>query len=197
MLVAALGAEVAAYLEAHRDERGDDGHALVVRNGKGRTRKVTVGAGTIAVSAPRVAVSRRSALDCRARRDARPDRAPGPALKPNARGEPPALAAITGQRVPQLDRPVAYSGIAPPANRAPGSRATGVPSRSPQRSRSSLRVGCGMRSVSTRAKRMSAGRPVTSSAGTPPGRGVWPERAEACRCHLAPLIYGDDAIAPV
>src|SRR4029453_8803438 len=128
MSVAALGAEVAAYLEAHRDERGDDGHALVVRNGKGRTRKMTVGAGTIAVSAPRVAVSRRSALDCRARRDPRPDRAPGPALKPNARGEPPALAAITGQRVPQLDRPVAYSGIAPPANRAPGSRATGVPS---------------------------------------------------------------------
>src|SRR5262245_60357099 len=36
MLVAALEAEVAAYLEAHRDERDDDGHALVVRNGKGR-----------------------------------------------------------------------------------------------------------------------------------------------------------------
>ena len=47
MLVAALEAEVAAYLEAHREERDDDGHALVVRNGKGRTRKVTVGAGTI------------------------------------------------------------------------------------------------------------------------------------------------------
>src|SRR5947207_15990508 len=54
MLVAALEAEVAAYLEAHRDERDDEGHALVVRNGKGRTRKVTVGAGTIPVSAPRV-----------------------------------------------------------------------------------------------------------------------------------------------
>jgi len=54
MLVAALETEVAAYLEAHRDERDDDGHALVVRNGKGRTRKVTVGAGTIPVSAPRV-----------------------------------------------------------------------------------------------------------------------------------------------
>ncbi len=45
---------VAAYLEAHRDERDDAGHALIVRNGKGRTRKVTVGAGTIPVSAPRV-----------------------------------------------------------------------------------------------------------------------------------------------
>jgi putative transposase len=54
MLVAALETEVAAYLEAHHDERDADGHALVVRNGKGRTRKVTVGSGTIAVSAPRV-----------------------------------------------------------------------------------------------------------------------------------------------
>lgn len=31
-----------------------EGHALVVRNGKDRTRKVTLGAGTIPVSAPRV-----------------------------------------------------------------------------------------------------------------------------------------------
>ena len=54
MLVAALETEVAAYLEAHRDERDDAGHALVVRNGKGRTRKVTVGSGTIPISAPRV-----------------------------------------------------------------------------------------------------------------------------------------------
>src|SRR4029077_10644947 len=54
MLVAALETEGAAYLEAHREERDAEGHALVVRNGKGRTRKVTVGAGTIPVSAPRV-----------------------------------------------------------------------------------------------------------------------------------------------
>ena len=54
MLLAALEAEVAAYLEAHRDERDAEGHALVVRNGKGRTRKVMVGSGTIPVSAPRV-----------------------------------------------------------------------------------------------------------------------------------------------
>jgi hypothetical protein len=40
---AALETEVAAYLQAHRDERDGDGHALVVRNGKGRTRNVTVG----------------------------------------------------------------------------------------------------------------------------------------------------------
>ena len=37
MLVAALETEVAAYLETHRDERDAEGHAPVVRNGKGRT----------------------------------------------------------------------------------------------------------------------------------------------------------------
>ena len=54
MLVAALETEVAAYLQAHGNERDDEGHALVVRNGKGRTRKITLGAGTIPLSAPRV-----------------------------------------------------------------------------------------------------------------------------------------------
>ena len=39
---------------AHRDERDAEGHALVVRNGRGSTRRVTVGSGTIPVSAPRV-----------------------------------------------------------------------------------------------------------------------------------------------
>ena len=54
MLLAALETEVTAYLQAHAAERDGDGHALVVRNGKGRTRHVTVGSGTIAVNAPRV-----------------------------------------------------------------------------------------------------------------------------------------------
>jgi putative transposase len=54
MLVAALETEVATYLEAHGEARDAEGHALVVRNGKGRTRKITLGAGTIPVSAPRV-----------------------------------------------------------------------------------------------------------------------------------------------
>ena len=54
MLVAALATEVAAYLHAHVTERDADGHALVVRNGRGRTRKVTLGGGTIAVNAPRI-----------------------------------------------------------------------------------------------------------------------------------------------
>jgi hypothetical protein len=38
----------------HATDRDTAGHALVVRNGKGRTRNVTLGSGTIAVNAPRV-----------------------------------------------------------------------------------------------------------------------------------------------
>lgn len=53
MLHHALDAEVAAYLERHQ-ERDARGHALVVRNGKARARKVTCGAGTLTVAAPRV-----------------------------------------------------------------------------------------------------------------------------------------------
>ena len=60
MLVAALETEVAAYLEAHREERDAEGHALVVRS----TRKVTVGAGTIPLSAPRVSGGRRAKSPC-------------------------------------------------------------------------------------------------------------------------------------
>ena len=48
-----LEAEVAAYVGRHRAERDENGHALVVRNGKARSRKVTLGAGTIDVAAPR------------------------------------------------------------------------------------------------------------------------------------------------
>jgi transposase-like protein len=54
MLMMALEAEVAEYVETHRGERDDDGRALVVRNGRARRRKVTVGSGTIEVAAPRV-----------------------------------------------------------------------------------------------------------------------------------------------
>src|SRR5262249_31607671 len=39
---------------AHPAEGDAEGHAVVARTGKGRTRKVTMGAGTIPVSAPRV-----------------------------------------------------------------------------------------------------------------------------------------------
>ena len=54
MLMKAMEAEVASYVDAASDERDEEGHALVVRNGKGRARKVTLGAGTVEVRAPRV-----------------------------------------------------------------------------------------------------------------------------------------------
>jgi len=54
MLVIALEAEVAAYVDQHRDQRDEDGRALIVRNGKARPRQVTIGAGTVEVEAPRV-----------------------------------------------------------------------------------------------------------------------------------------------
>lgn len=54
MLQAALEAEVAAYLERFRGKRDERGHALVVRNGKARPRRVTLGAGTVEIAAPRV-----------------------------------------------------------------------------------------------------------------------------------------------
>ena len=54
MLMKALEAEVSEYVERHRAERGEDGRALVVRNGRARPRHVTTGAGTVEVQAPRV-----------------------------------------------------------------------------------------------------------------------------------------------
>ena len=54
MLVAALEAEVADYVARFGEARDARGHAEVVRNGHGQVRKVTVGAGTLEVRAPRV-----------------------------------------------------------------------------------------------------------------------------------------------
>ena len=54
MLHRALELEVEQYLERHRGARDENGHALVTRNGKARPRKVTVGSGTMEVTAPRV-----------------------------------------------------------------------------------------------------------------------------------------------
>ena len=54
MLVRALEAEVEEYIERHGEARDEKGHALVVRNGLARPRKVTTGAGTMEVRAPRV-----------------------------------------------------------------------------------------------------------------------------------------------
>jgi putative transposase len=54
MLHRALELEVEDYLERHHDARDENGHALVTRNGKARPRKVTIGSGTMEVTAPRV-----------------------------------------------------------------------------------------------------------------------------------------------
>ena len=54
MIAAALEVEVQEYLARHHGARDEGGRALVVRNGKARPRKVTVGSGTVEVRAPRV-----------------------------------------------------------------------------------------------------------------------------------------------
>jgi transposase-like protein len=54
MLAAALEAEVDAYLAELVDERDDDGHRLVTRNGHARQRKVQTVAGAVEIEAPRV-----------------------------------------------------------------------------------------------------------------------------------------------
>jgi putative transposase len=54
MLAAALEAEVASYIEQHQHERDEEGHRLVVRNGKAQARKLTLGAGTVELQAPRI-----------------------------------------------------------------------------------------------------------------------------------------------
>jgi putative transposase len=54
MLAAALRAEVAAYVDAHRDQVDEHGHRLVVRNGYHAEREVTTAAGAVPVRAPRV-----------------------------------------------------------------------------------------------------------------------------------------------
>jgi transposase-like protein len=54
MLAAALQAEVAAYVDAHRGEVDAGGHRLVVRNGSHAAREVTTAAGAVPVRQPRV-----------------------------------------------------------------------------------------------------------------------------------------------
>jgi transposase-like protein len=53
LLVQALEVEVAEYLETHQ-ARDENGHALVVRNGKARARQITLGSGAVQIQAPRV-----------------------------------------------------------------------------------------------------------------------------------------------
>jgi putative transposase len=54
MILAALELEVEQYVQSLRHLRDEQGHAIVVRNGKARQRTVHLGAGPIKVKAPRV-----------------------------------------------------------------------------------------------------------------------------------------------
>ena len=66
MLIQALAAGVADYIDRNQ-ARDESGRSLVVRNGKARPRKVTVGSGTIEVRAPRVDDRRESQAGTRHR----------------------------------------------------------------------------------------------------------------------------------
>jgi transposase-like protein len=54
MIAAALEIEVEEYVRLFAEHRDDDGHAKVVRNGRGKQRSITMGAGTVRLQAPRV-----------------------------------------------------------------------------------------------------------------------------------------------
>jgi putative transposase len=54
LLIQAIEAEVAAYIEQHADRRDADGHRLVVRNGHMPVRKIQTGVGPVTVRQPRV-----------------------------------------------------------------------------------------------------------------------------------------------
>lgn len=54
MIEAALAVEVEQYVARLREHRDEQGHAQVVRNGRGEERTVTVGSGTMKIRAPRV-----------------------------------------------------------------------------------------------------------------------------------------------
>ncbi|MGH7261953.1 MAG: IS256 family transposase [Nitrospiraceae bacterium] len=54
MILAALEVEVEEYRQRYHDARDAGGHALVVRNGQARPRRLTVGAGTVTLRAPRI-----------------------------------------------------------------------------------------------------------------------------------------------
>ena len=54
MLAQALEAEVDAYIETAKNQRDENGHALVVRDGRARGREILLGAGAVDVRAPRV-----------------------------------------------------------------------------------------------------------------------------------------------
>src|ERR1700730_13224124 len=57
ILMAALKTEAADYVARHRDERDAEGRALVVHNGRSKGRKLTLGAGTVELKAPRSTIA--------------------------------------------------------------------------------------------------------------------------------------------
>ncbi len=81
MLAEALEAEVQDYLDATGGERDEQGHALVVRNGHANEREVLLGAGSVAVKAPRV-------HDRRVDEDGNPQRFKSVILPPYMRRSP-------------------------------------------------------------------------------------------------------------
>ena len=54
MLEAALQAEVDAYIQSRTQERDENDHALVVRNGRSQERTVYCGAGQLKLRTPRI-----------------------------------------------------------------------------------------------------------------------------------------------
>jgi putative transposase len=59
MLMAALEAEADDYVDRYREAHDESGRALVVHNGRAQARKLTLGAGTVELKAPRVNDRRR------------------------------------------------------------------------------------------------------------------------------------------
>ena len=54
MLLAALHAEVDEYVQYHQSERDENGHALVVRNGRSQERTIQSGVGQLKLQQPRI-----------------------------------------------------------------------------------------------------------------------------------------------
>ena len=54
MIAAALEAEVDEYVARFAEELDDEGHRFVVRNGRGKERRVTVGSGTLPIRAAKL-----------------------------------------------------------------------------------------------------------------------------------------------
>jgi putative transposase len=54
LLVQALNLEVEQYIQSHKDDVDENGRRLVVRNGHAKSRKITMGSGSVEIEAPRV-----------------------------------------------------------------------------------------------------------------------------------------------